>query len=803
MKNLSIKDTLKGKVLLPIKEYFKIIHPQYIILKITPDTSIRNYNSESIAKTIASMYKPTYQRIQKNEHFHLSYNFPEKVSFIIDISLNTVNFYIVCSDQYEKLIKEKVTETWNRATVTRICNIPNFTEQSLKYQLMYEKKDSLSLKVDKKTNEPLNSILNVLDVMEDDDRVGIMYNFIPCNQNGWKINHKHDLDKVKQGLPMEKDIFSWKYIFKNGGLIIIKAIEFITECFGDFLSNNTNRKPLVLEETALGMTTSESFKNLSKISKNKGDNTVLKTQMILFSDSVDKNRRQNNAIAVCEAYKTISEDNHLVYKSFKGRNVFYVNEFKVAGAVENTMSTLECQNLLEMPGRELLCSHKNIEKIDVLENPIPEELQKGYVYLGKSLYRGKLHDAYLRDEYNIGNLALLLLAPQGAGKTTFISNMVINANLRKECSIVIDYIKNCDLSNSIAKVVPKNDLCIIDLSKQECLQGLGFNEVKLKENATEFEMLEMSNMKTEQTMAFIDSINDDGKPLSGRMRRYLSSAGNVVYIQNDKSIGDVIKCLQNHKTRHEYIDYIKNNIDRDGQNYFEDMIDTLEELDEIEEEYDKKTKELLRREIVGTKDSKIDGILDRVNLLKENIYLKYMFSKSCKNNVDFVDMMEKGKTVLIKMPEDKFNNTMVKNVITTFFTSKIVLATKLRGALHDKPSRCNVFYDEISQAPTSEIVLRDVLSQLRKFGTKIIISAHYLDQLISTFKAEIIGSGASYMMLQGCDKKNFEELKEYLEPYELEDLINLKQFQSLNLIKYEKGFGKFITTLPKPPVNIN
>jgi hypothetical protein len=30
--------------------------------------------------------------------------------------------------------------------------------------------------------------------------------------------------------------------------------------------------------------------------------------------------------------------------------------------------------------------------------------------------------------------------------------------------------------------------------------------------------------------------------------------------------------------------------------------------------------------------------------------------------------------------------------LVTFYTSKIMLATKLRGALHDKPNRCNVFY---------------------------------------------------------------------------------------------------------------
>lgn len=56
------------------------------------------------------------------------------------------------------------------------------------------------------------------------------------------------------------------------------------------------------------------------------------------------------------------------------------------------------------------------------------------------------------------------------------------------------------------------------------------------------------------------------------------------------------------------------------------------------------------------------------------------------------------------------------------------------------------------------------------------------------------------MLISGVDKDNFKELKEELSPYELEDLLNLKRYNSLNLIKYEDGYSKFITQLPKPIV---
>ncbi len=40
-----------------LKDYFQIQKPTYKILKLTPDTSIRNYNSSNIAKAIQYMYK--------------------------------------------------------------------------------------------------------------------------------------------------------------------------------------------------------------------------------------------------------------------------------------------------------------------------------------------------------------------------------------------------------------------------------------------------------------------------------------------------------------------------------------------------------------------------------------------------------------------------------------------------------------------------------------------------------------------------------------------------------------------------
>lgn len=56
-------DNYKKLKNIKLGDYFKIIHPQYTYLQIIPDTSIRNYNSSTIAKTIQTLYKALWGRI--------------------------------------------------------------------------------------------------------------------------------------------------------------------------------------------------------------------------------------------------------------------------------------------------------------------------------------------------------------------------------------------------------------------------------------------------------------------------------------------------------------------------------------------------------------------------------------------------------------------------------------------------------------------------------------------------------------------------------------------------------------------
>ena len=152
------------------------------------------------------------------------------------------------------------------------------------------------------------------------------------------------------------------------------------------------------------------------------------------------------------------------------------------------------------------------------------------------------------------------------------------------------------------------------------------------------------------------------------------------------------------------------------------------------------------------------------------------------------------------MPETMFSTDGERDVYATYWMAKLWLALQIRG--QNVPDRAklvkvNLVIDELYQVENTEKFLTEKLSRLAKFALKPIISCHYLNQ-IRYIREELRSANTSYMLISGCDKKNYAELKDELAPFELEDMLALPRFHSLNLIKSKDGYTRFITRLPAP-----
>lgn len=760
----------------PLSKLLEVKKAEYITVQLIPTKSNKNNATSSIATLINSMYVKVNKLITI-ENKKLIIKNTLKASYYIHITKRDVGFYFIIPKVHFIKFKSKFTEVWKNIEIREVDSIPIDPNECTKYQLRYSMNDSLSLSVDKRNNELLSSNMSVLEVLEQNECVGIFYNFIPTSEqesNYFRITYKEAIERYKNGENLKKS----KNIIDLGIITLKFLITFLDDLVNSILSISKNNHQLFISTN----------KTESPDTIRKAKNNICKSQVIILSKSDKKEREKQLSLSACNSFDEISEDNKLVGKKINKKINIYstiINDVAV-----NMTSEDECNNFIVLPGASLLNQYKNIEHKQTRENPVPEELKSGVVNLGEVKYKDNKECAYLSNDKSLQSLPLAIMGGSRSGKSTFSINMCKNIIDAGEGLIVIDFIKNTELAEQVKFITPANRLIEIDLSNPKNVQSLAYNEIKIKEGMSKDEILKIARMQANYVLQLVNIINNDDKQLAPKMRKYLGAAARVAFCSPGTSMKDILKILQSHIVRHEFIDKLSDELKID----LEDSIISLEELDD----YTKVTKDNPISKICGTKDNKIEGIIDRIDLLRENLVIDSMLSKDPKDNVDFVDAMEQGKVVLIRMRDIDFDDDISIDILTTFFIQKIWIATKIRGTMHEHPGRCTVLIDEVFQSPTSQKLLTKQFVQSAKFGLKYVLTLHYMDQLSKEAQSALKNSNASYMLISGVDKKAFEALEEEfnIHGYCLDDLLNLKQYHSLNLIKSKDGYESFITKLP-------
>lgn len=773
-----------------LSEAIQIVKPGYAYLKLTSNNSVRNQSTYKIARTIVSVYKSIFQRIKIEEtkmvkllgkEFWMgtkySYQRSGKIGYFIYMEKKKIEFYFVVPRQYVSLLEEKLTDVWSGITIEEVMVLPAFSDEALKYQLVYNKEDALSLHTDMRDDDLLRSNLNVTNVLEGGDKIGLFYNFIPTRQHGWKNKYKDTMSKINNYEPIERDKSRGSYIFKYGMLFLTSILNEILGVFKDE-KNSDNKDNLFISL----MRRVNKQNDLLPETIKKENATIVKTQILVLSESENVTRKYNSARSLTQSFETISGDNKLISKKCKKK--FDPTNYMLNGVSTNYMSDIECSNLISLAGRNILEDYDFIDKIETKETQVPDELQEGKFLIGENTFRGNKQMAHLSDDREFKFLSLILIGPNRSGKSTLIGNLGKNAIESDEVVINFDFIGNCELSNEMSALFPPDKTFNINCDDPDKMQGLGYNEIGVSD--IPFKQYANTKLQTTQLTTLINSTNGSDQPLTTRMEKYLQSAANVVFICNG-SIRNVFEVLQDHKIRHTYI----SNVPEEQHENLQEYMDTLLELDD-------KDKEGI---VDGTRYSRIDGILDRLNKLKANPYMEQMLKLDSTHNFNLVDEFQKAQLINIRMPETMFSTDNEKDVYATYWMTKIWLALQVRKGKFESNrgdmKKVNLFIDELYQVENTERFLTSKLSRLPKFNIKPIISCHYLNQ-IKHIREELRSANASYMLIAGCDKKNFKELESELYPYKEEDLLNLKRYHSLNLVKTRDGYGKFITKMPKP-----
>ncbi|MGL5718456.1 MAG: hypothetical protein ACRCX2_35960 [Paraclostridium sp.] len=822
--------------------FFSLQKQEYVYLKLIPNTSVRNFKTNEIAMIINREYKDIITRF-KRESKGFSYELPKKISFIVDMTSTEVDFYMLVSKAFSKELTNKLTEVFGKITIEEVSGIKDIDASCTQYSLECAKDDSLSLKVDRKNNDLLNSNLSAMNILEQDDRLTIVYNFVPQSKfslNTWSNYHADMLKKYNDGVSLDR---TWTLnklfcvIYKVTFGTIDSLISVIHDSFGKKTIKKDDRFSRMIPVQELSYTT-----------KKKEQAIIVDTQIAIYSQSNNKNREEQNARALINTYNTIagdevSGDNKLIAKKIKKatntkkiaienketevkndemamdsqekkkkiikikkkvvkpakkteKEVIDLEKYEFNNMRKNKMSCEELSNFIALPGKELIEEY-DLEAITHNETIIPEELQGGNVRYGTNSYRGTETEVTTSTNTDAACMPVVMMGKMGSGKSSLFENNGVDSVKNGEGLIMIDFIKNCETSDNIIRNIDKDKAIVIDFADFMCQEGFGFNEIEMmRDMDNPMSRYSCAGEQANEIFNFIDNLGKE--EFSAGMSRFLDAACTAVLIHENKSLKDVVKCLECYKTRAYYVELLEEFKLTMPEMYQELIQEDLNSLDELNE-HDKSGKK-----ITGTKTSKIDGILSRIYLLRRNPSLKFMYARSTEKNINLVELMQQGKAIFFKLPQSNFSSPMVKNVMVSYLMSKVMLASVVRAKVYQGQELrvVNLICDELQQAPGSFPNVEAMSFQMRKFRVRLTFSCHGF-HTIAPIKNTLIDAGATIMLLKGSSTKNFEVMEDEFTKFGFtkEDLVSLShtpKYKALCLIATKSG--RYGAMVELPPV---
>ena len=749
-----------------LSKYIEIQKAEYTHIQVIPSKSCRNTNTDKILVLANTMYKKL-DRLIRIENKKLIITSKLKLSYYIHITKRCTEFYFIVPTVFYSQVKTKLSETWKNVEIKKVNALPININDCTKYQLSYKLNDVLSLNVDKRSNSLLNANLSVLEILQDDEAVGIFYNFIPMSQkeqNYFKISSQEALNNFRKGINLNKS----KNIVDLGVISLKFLVDFINGLLNAFLSAPKNSHNII----------NPVEKMTSSSTQRKAKSDIIRTQAIICAKSDEKEREKQLCTTTFNTFTSLNGDNELEMEEFKKNIDIYKDDIKVK---YNYTSTLESGKFVNVAGKDIIEQHKNIKHNKLLELRAPKCLEDGEVRIGEVKHKDDKQMTYYSTDEQMKRLGRVLLGPMGAGKDYYMTNMAKDIIKVGRGLIVLDYIDKCQLADNIKAITPIDRLIEINCANPKQLQSFAYDEYKYSDSDREVDKIDICMQKAQQYNMLLDTINDVNSTLTPRMLRYLNAAATIVFRVNQySSFKDIIDVLKNPTKR----DNIISLLPASAKELLQDEIDDLEELSKR----DKKGN-------IENADSKIDGILDRISKLKSSsIYTKLSYISESTNNVDFIKVINEGKVILIKIPAKRFSKTM-RSLLATFFLQKVWIA-KEQGATE---TQTELFINEIHQSYHCQLLMEDILVECRKFNLTPTLAMHYLSQGTKKLKESILASGSSFLLLSGCDKKAYDELKHYFEKdgYSENDLVELDRYNALCLIKNEETqYSSFVCKLP-------
>ena len=751
-----------------LAEILEVRKAEYTHIQVIPSKSCKNTNTDKILVLANTMYKKL-DKLIRIENKKLIIESKLKLSYYIHITKTSTEFYFIVPTYYYSQVKTKLSETWKNVEINKVDSLPIDFNICTKYQLQYKLNDVLSLNVDKRSNSLLNANMSILEILQTNESVGIFYNFIPMSQNEqnyFKINSREALSNFKKGMNLKKS----KNIVDLGVISLKFLVDFINGLLNAFLNTTTSSASAI----------SPIEKPTSTSTNRKAKSDIIKTQAVIIAKSDNKDREKQLCTTLYNTFTSVNGDNALEMHEVKKDIDIYKEDIKIKS---NYTSTIEGGKFVNIAGKDIIEQHKNVQHNKVLELRAPKCLGSGEIRIGDVKVKDNTKMSYFSNHKEIKKAERVLIGPKGSGKSYKTEQIAFDAIRAGRGIVVIDIIEDCKMCKNIYNVVADPSKIIrINCADINSIQAFSYNEIPITDDMLPMQVVSNAIKRGQQLQNLLNCINEDVSKLTPRMIKYFYAACAIVYcVKPFASLSDIRDCLSSPEERNKYIANI--------QCKYKDLLgNRIKNIQELDKKDGNKVKNY---------DTKVDGILDRLALLEVSLESEMALCKTSENNINLCDAIQDNKIILIELPEDVFTSKMIKDVMATFYTSKVWCAKKQLSK--EQKTITEMFFDEFYKCPNTTIVFEEMFEEARKYNLINTVTLHSFMQLSNKCRTLLKAGGSSYMLLYGCDVQNYKFLKEDFgnSGYSEDDLLNLNEHEALCLIRNEeKNYSSFICKIP-------
>lgn len=746
-------------------------------IRVIPDNTLNNDNLESMLINL-------HQHKNMADRLYLSKQDPLKVKFnTTQINIPKVKLTDQFNIVYEMYISKKdisfhyqVPEELNDIAKNEfsIC-YPKSTvqEEPLKaidiagaVELELDQHSFLSLRVDKRGEYPLNSLLESSRMLRDDEVVLIQYILSPVEDN-WYLDASQAVEEF-HGKSLRKKIrLDKKHIART-------ALKFSYYAIGEVM----DMMSLLLTNEGYTMDKLDEIENSFLFRNGLSENTKLKSNCIAYDTTVriatnSKDRHELLLTLFSRSFNTLNEDNKLVQKEvdFEKLKKAMMKRETLFKFNRDILSTREVAQLIQLPTITYQQLY-HIQSIDARELEVPTIFTKPGIQIGWARYKGRKYPVNIpikdfkkltKEEADSLCQVWLSIGKMGSGKTTNGENQAIQM-LKNGFSVFAVDVADGKLVDNIHAGLPKNfeKSIMLDFGDTDNPIALTWNETAMLGSNHGAETKLASQLRN-----FLNKLSKE--PTSDRMDRFLGACAKATFKNPKANLYDVVLCITDADFRHKIIR--DNNIE--GRLKY-----TLEQMDDSN----------ISRTLTGIMD-RLDGILD-------NEYAANCLLQTPNPEINFRKWADEGYFVGIKIPKDKLLDDAT-DLLVTYVVSKLWLSILTRSDVAIEERRpCFLILDEPHQFPTVLKELYNIIREMRKWRLGLIVLAHEFGDF-RTMKSLLKNAGTNYFIYT-TGKDTYRELLEEMSPYTLEECLRTKWHHAIVNMRFQTHMLCTMTEMLQP-----